>query len=720
MQETDRSQIKFQEEFTYTALSGPRCIRLLRIHDGSDTDVVSCEVFEVNLDQNPSFEALSYTWDLDSEWSTLQFEFVFDKKREERPILCNGKTHHVTMNLYHALTELRRQKWKLPIWADQISIQQKDSDEKAAQLAIMVDIFRAATCVTIWLGKLNMVRNNALDFMEGLPDEPPRPVKSPSSPEPAMKMSKMKQALDGVSTFSSSLGDQYHWLGAILVIGRQWFQRAWTLQEFLLAPNFRFLMGSREVSPRSIIKAASQVIDFYATDPLSTQTGLNVSFLSLRRFIQGRATMFDEREKFKNGKRYSAEEYLGEIRVRQSTLMKDKVIAGAALLKENVSSAVDYRSTTLEIYVAYASERLWPETGMFSLSLVGGTKAQTEGLPTWVPDLNKALRPEPLRYCGCPTFKTSMPSQGSGFKIEGKTLHVKAVKWDAIKEVGESIWSWTRYDEEPYNSDGHFKMRTSSSVPDERFGLMFDLLNKLGTIYTPTGERTIDAFWQTLIGGINLKTEEDFSVWRDRFQQWFAFTLVDIRSTFHTEKSHAGNRLVTASAPKKWMVPLIADWDRLEQRVSSFLDVHDQQLESTEASEGALRKTIAHVAKRLWGAETLEQTGYWKGSVAELLSAARHEQFFEPISVFGQHFETIYDGRRIFASEKGYLGSGIEAIKTGDLISLVAGADVPYILRPVAGKENTFTLVGEAYIHGIMDGGIHLVEDAEFKSIDMI
>ena len=400
--------------------------------------------------------------------------------------------------------------------------------------------------------------------------------------------------------------------------------------------------------------------------------------------------------------------------------MKDKVIAGAALLKQDASSPVDYRSTTLEIYMAYASERLWPETGNFSLSLVGGTAPETEGLPSWVPDLNKPLRPEPLRYCGCPTFKAPLLSEGTEYHIDDKTLHVKAAKWDLVKEVGESIWSWTRYDEEPYNSDKRLKMRTSDSAPNERFGLMFALLNKLGTTYAPTGERTVDAFWQTLIGGVNLKSEDDFSVWRDRFRLWFAFTLIDIRFNFYTEKNHAGNKLITASSPKKWMVPLIADWTNLEQRVSAFLDLHDQHVGNAETSELSLRKTISHIAKRVWGAETMEQSGFWKESVAEVLAAVRREQFYEPISVFGQHFETLYDGRGIFTTEKGYLGTGVEAVKTGDLIVLVAGADVPYILRPVVNKEHTFTLVGEAYVHGIMVGGDSLGADLEFDSIDII
>jgi hypothetical protein len=695
---------------------------LLRIHEGNDTDVVSCDVFEVDLDQNPSFEALSYTWDLDPQWNTFKFDIVDDQKKEERPILCNGKPRHVTMNLYHALTELRRQKLQSPLWADQVCINQHDSDEKVAQLGLMVDIFRSATRVTIWLGKLSMVRNNSIDFMEKLPDELPRPAQLPPSSDSMMSMNKLSRSLNALSSYSTSVGDQFRWLGVLLVIGRQWFARAWTLQEFLLATNFRFLMGNRVISPRSIIKASSQVIDFYATDPLSTQVGLNVSFISLRRFIQGRATLFEEREKFQNGKRYSAEEYLGVIRVRRASEMKDKVIAGAALLKQYATFSVDYRSTTQELYTAFASECLWPEAGMFSLSLVGGTAPDVEGLPSWVPDLNSPLRPEPLRYCGCPTFKTPLLSQESEFHIDGKTLQIQATKWDVIKEVGESIWSWTRYDEEAYNSNKRFKMRTtgSGSAPDERFGLMFSLLNKSGTTYAPTGERTIDVFWQTLICGINLKSGDELSVWRDRFQQWFAFTLLTIRSNFHTEKKNSKNKLLSLSTPKKWMVPLIADRARLEERVSSFLDLHDTHVENADTSNSSLRKTISHIAKRVWGAETIEDSGFWSESTAEILLIVRREQFYESISFFGQHFESIYDGRRIFASEKGYLGTSVEGVKPGDLIFFVGGADVPFVLRPVVNKEDTFTLVGEAYVHGILGKEEHPVEDSEFSSIKII
>ena len=61
----------------------------------------------------------------------------------------------------------------------------------------------------------------------------------------------------------------------------------------------------------------------------------------------------------------------------------------------------------------------------------------------------------------------------------------------------------------------------------------------------------------------------------------------------------------------------------------------------------------------------------------------------------------LYDSRP-FLSKKGYIGMAPEFAAPGDMICVIFGAIVPYVLRRV--PENGFELVGEAYVHGIMDG----------------
>lgn len=62
-------------------------------------------------------------------------------------------------------------------------------------------------------------------------------------------------------------------------------------------------------------------------------------------------------------------------------------------------------------------------------------------------------------------------------------------------------------------------------------------------------------------------------------------------------------------------------------------------------------------------------------------------------------------GRSFFMTEKGRIGVGPWVTKRGDLCTLLHGARVPFILR--ARSANSYRLVGESYIHGIMLGEIY-------------
>lgn len=58
--------------------------------------------------------------------------------------------------------------------------------------------------------------------------------------------------------------------------------------------------------------------------------------------------------------------------------------------------------------------------------------------------------------------------------------------------------------------------------------------------------------------------------------------------------------------------------------------------------------------------------------------------------------------RRPFRSERGYIGLGPIGMCRGDSIWILPGADVPFVLRPA--RDDNFSVVGEAYVHKIMDG----------------
>ena len=67
-----------------------------------------------------------------------------------------------------------------------------------------------------------------------------------------------------------------------------------------------------------------------------------------------------------------------------------------------------------------------------------------------------------------------------------------------------------------------------------------------------------------------------------------------------------------------------------------------------------------------------------------------------------RHAMTFQRDRRPFLSNSGHVGLAPARAEPGDCICIIFGSPVPYILR--ASTEGKFVLIGEAYVHGIMDG----------------
>ncbi len=69
--------------------------------------------------------------------------------------------------------------------------------------------------------------------------------------------------------------------------------------------------------------------------------------------------------------------------------------------------------------------------------------------------------------------------------------------------------------------------------------------------------------------------------------------------------------------------------------------------------------------------------------------------------------------KRPFMTAKGYLGMATPSMVQGDRVVILCGGRIPYILR-LSGNKNGreyYTLVGEAYYYGVMDGEIVTKEE---------
>ena len=113
-------------------------IRLLRILRPDATSEVQLELFHTNLDDNPTYKALSYTWGSPAD--------------PRYGINLNGCHFEVRENLWHALRRFQAGNVAPVIWIDAICISQSSDNERNHQVAKMKRIYEQATEVVVWLG----------------------------------------------------------------------------------------------------------------------------------------------------------------------------------------------------------------------------------------------------------------------------------------------------------------------------------------------------------------------------------------------------------------------------------------------------------------------------------------------------------------------------------------------------------------------------------------
>jgi hypothetical protein len=100
--------------------------RLLTLFPGGFHDTIRCNLYPVSLRANPSYIALSYCWG------------ESDTRGE---IEINGQRTCVRESLTIALKYLRRSRNDVVVWADAISINQENVDEKEYQIRMMGSIY---------------------------------------------------------------------------------------------------------------------------------------------------------------------------------------------------------------------------------------------------------------------------------------------------------------------------------------------------------------------------------------------------------------------------------------------------------------------------------------------------------------------------------------------------------------------------------------------------
>ena len=138
----------------YNTLRRPDNIRLFELQPGARVDLIKLHLYEHDTSD-------AAAWD--GHWEAISY--VWGDPTNTVAISCNDRSLNITVSLWKALGLLRYNSEPRVLWADAICINQKDLQEKSAQIPLMSGIYENASQVQACLGEdLDGIATSAFFF----------------------------------------------------------------------------------------------------------------------------------------------------------------------------------------------------------------------------------------------------------------------------------------------------------------------------------------------------------------------------------------------------------------------------------------------------------------------------------------------------------------------------------------------------------------------------
>jgi hypothetical protein len=384
-----------------------RLVRLLPAEDLEDIQlVIEC----VELDNCVSYEALSYCWGDASVKTTIR---------------CEGGALHVTKNLKAALLYLRNRTAERLLWIDAVCINQEDLQERSQQVGIMADIYRNASGTIVWLGEENQNSGLGIELCEKLREffkDEGKDLKTPEmqfnyrtpwslnhqdpfNPSYAQTdegdFNKKARSKENEERHESENAEDsnvdlplrmnppnvYELLALRDLARRQWFRRTWITQELSLASKATMVCGHRSISWDTFI------------------FGFTMTFVNGKRASGGWpedenfiGALAQIREWVHRSESVPSVHYLHPVtlldllhdcRIFEATDPRDKVYGLLGIAppdSEATSVQVDYSKSVEEVYEDLANLILSSSGNLDLLSVPQNSSQFSQRLPSWAPD----------------------------------------------------------------------------------------------------------------------------------------------------------------------------------------------------------------------------------------------------------------------------------------------------------------------------------------------
>lgn len=263
---------------------------------------------------------------------------------------------------------------------------------------------------------------------------------------------------------------------------------------------------------------------------------------------------------------------------------------------------------------------------------------------------------------------------------------------------------------------------------NDQWSNIFDVLEHLKE-KTISGMTFDEAFWRTLIAstdhplGKHAASTEDL---QSDFREWVISLLYSVHDGRIANFDEAIMALMISSASRlddtKFDIMAFGKEGRgerpnplayvLESTQLMFDTMNkmeaDSKPDSQEQSKNA-SKQLEDSIIRLWEANR-EGAFPSPAHIRETLGALNHfkvdhpgrSEIYDRIYRFKAALGTKLDSRRIFITREDRLGLGPHSLEEEDEIWVLAGANVPFVLRKLG--NGNFALIGEAFVFGVVHG----------------
>jgi hypothetical protein len=370
-------------------------IRVLQIQPATQEDPVKCLLKTINIplptentDEHVIYDALSYTW------GTMN---------PDHQIICNDLPFPVTANLYSALVALRSSIEPVDIWVDALCINQTDNQERSQQVRQMLDIYKNARSVIVWLGAASENSNLAMAGFRHM-----------DLHEQRLSLFRHSHTAECYSNLRAIYDAQ------VEMFNRSWFRRSWIRQEVTVSKTCLVRCGADEITWYQLKRGAQRLKRLHRKLDLEGETTLphfpKACIAPLKNLVRGWVfgqPVIASSAEIRSIWYYHAGTLLDLLMVGRefdATDPRDKIYSVLGLARVLVASptatpgpnemVVDYSKSVSEVYQNLAKYIINRDRNLDILCiLLTHRNANSASFPTWVPDWRVPTNDAALMHC---------------------------------------------------------------------------------------------------------------------------------------------------------------------------------------------------------------------------------------------------------------------------------------------------------------------------------